>query len=135
MSEEKKKAKSRSRFGFFELTEGASRKIDEWNKQADAKKRGAKLSRKVLANWAIENAPANISNAELTRLIDLHYGNERLLRNLLRDVKLAKAKGGDLLDFELVLKPRKAAVRKDALTADGSVEELSDAGTTTTKGD
>ncbi len=86
-------------------------KINKWFEQINAKKK-IKLSRKDLINWLIERLPENLSAGDLNALIDKFYDNEKYLRQLLREVKAAKASGSDE-NLDIILKTKKLDARRD----------------------
>lgn len=95
------------------LSASSSKKVDAWLEQVSVKRKGVKISRKDFVNWLIEKSPDNLSGGDLSGLVERFYDEAAFLRQLLRDVKQAKAEGKSDSGFELILKTKKAELRKD----------------------
>jgi len=121
---ENENTKSRKKIEHVALSEVSIRKINAWLDQASAKKKGVKITRKDFLNWLIEKSPDNLSGGDLSALIDRFYDEAKFLRHLLREVNQAKAEGKAETGFELVLKPKKAEVRREADDSQGNESAL-----------
>ena len=109
--------KDKKKIEHVALSEASIQKINRWFDQVNAKKK-IRLSRKNLINWFIEKAPDTLSGSDLNAIIETFYDDEAYLRQLLRDVKKAKAEGNvDALD--LIVRQKKQEPKKDQ-----SVEKL-----------
>lgn len=109
------------------LSMSSSQKVDAWLEQVSTKRKGVKISRKDFVNWLIEKSPDNLSGGDLSALIERFYDEAAFLRQLLRDVKQAKANGKTESGFELVLKTKKTEVRRDASDSQLSNETILEA--------
>jgi hypothetical protein len=105
------------------LSEAAAAKIDKWIEQINAKKT-VSLSRKSFLSWYIENAPDNLSGGEVNAAIDTFYDTEAHLRRLLRDVRRAKASGLGDGGIDLVLRTKKAEIKRETGEDGGSGEQI-----------
>ncbi|PWU15003.1 MAG: hypothetical protein C5B49_12375 [Bdellovibrio sp.] len=114
MNEDQSEKKVRPRVEHVALEEESSQKINAWLEQVNAKKKGVKISRKDFVNWLIQKSPDNLSNGDLSALIEQFYNETWFLRQLLRDSNAAKAEGRSDLGFELVIRPKKPDVKRDA---------------------
>ncbi len=109
--------KNKKKIEHVALSEVSIQKINRWFEQINAKKK-IRLSRKELINWFIEKTPDTLSGSDLSAIIETFYDDEAYLRQLLRDVKKAKAEGNvDALD--LIVRQKKQEPKKDQ-----SVEKL-----------
>lgn len=88
--------------------------------QISQRKKGLKISRKDFINWLIDKAPDVLSNSDFSNLVDQFYDEATFLRELLRDVKKAKAEGKDNSGFELIFRPRKADLKKTSMQENGT---------------
>lgn len=128
MSENEKPTIPRPRFEHIALSESSTLKVNSWFEQINSKKKGVKISRKDFINWFIEKSPDTLSGSDLSAIIDRFYDEAVFLRQLLRDIKQAKANGKMDSGFELILKTRKNESKKDSLyEQDISEEEKSEA--------
>lgn len=94
------------------LSTSSSQKVDAWLEQISTKRKGVKISRKDFVNWLIEKSPDNLSGGDLSALIERFYDEAAFLRQLLRDVKQAKADGKTESGFELIVKTKKMDVKR-----------------------
>lgn len=98
------------------LSEESTQKINKWFEQINSKKK-IRVTRKDMVNWLIEKSPENLSSGDLSAIISKFYDEETFLRQLLRDVKRAKASGeGDSL--EVIVRTRKTESKKEATPVD-----------------
>lgn len=123
MSENETPINPRPRFEHIALSETSTTKINSWFEQINSKKKGVKISRKDFINWLIEKSPDTLSGGDLSALIDRFYDEAAFLRQLLRDVKLAKSEGKNNTGFELVLKTKKTEAKKDSADDSNSSTE------------
>ena len=110
--EDQSEKKIKPRFEHVALNEVSVQKINRWFEQINAKKK-IKLSRKDLLNWVIEKSPENFSNNELNAIIENFYDNEAYLRQLLREVKKAKADGSEET-LDLIVRSKRPEIKKDS---------------------
>lgn len=103
--------KIRQKRDMVALSDAASAKIEKWIEQINAKKT-VNLSRKSFLSWYIENAPECLSNAEVNLAIETFYDTEAHLRQLLRDLKKAKADGQADSSFDVFLRAKKTELKK-----------------------
>jgi hypothetical protein len=68
-------------------------KVDGWIAQVTARKKGVLIKRKDMVLWKLEQESAELSEAELQALSSQFYDEERFLRELLEEVRSAKARG------------------------------------------
>ena len=73
------------------LTERAAQKIDAWFLQMP----GLDLSKREIVNWLIEKQPDEISNADISGLVDAFYSKEKFFQQLVRKAKQEKSDGVD----------------------------------------
>lgn len=104
--------KIRQKRDLVALSDAASAKINKWIEQINAKK-SVSISRKAFLSWYIENAPESLSNSEVNSAIETFYDTEAHLRQLLREVRKAKANGQADGGIDLVLRSKKAEVKKE----------------------
>lgn len=123
MSENEKPEKLRPKLEHVALSAESVQKINAWLEQASTKKKGVKISRKDFINWLIEKSPDNLSGSDLASLIDRFYDEAAFLRQLLRDVKQAKADGKANTGFELVVKAKKTDSKRE-ITEEGPDEDV-----------
>ena len=114
--EDQSEKKIKPRFEHVALNEASVQKINRWFEQINAKKK-IKLSRKDLLNWVIEKSPENLSNNELNAIIENFYDDEAYLRQLLREVKKAKADGSEET-LDLIVRPKRPEAKKDSTALD-----------------
>ena len=116
--------KKRMVFETVALTNASAEKIKNWIEQANAKKKGVKVSRKDFVNWLIEKSPENLSGGDLNALVDRFYDEERFLRQLLRDVKKAKESGQTEVMLDLVVKTKRNETKKDIGNSEEKLPDL-----------
>lgn len=103
--------KDKKKIEHVALSESSIYKINRWFEQVNAKKK-IRLSRKDLINWFIEKTPDTLSSSDLNAIIETFYDDEAYLRQLLRDVKKARAEGNvDALD--LIVRQKRQEPKKD----------------------
>ena len=68
-------------------------KVDGWIAQVSARKKGILIKRKDMVLWKLEQGSAELSEAEILALSSQFYDEERFLRELLEEVRSAKARG------------------------------------------
>lgn len=112
MSEVENGSVEREKREFVALNPTTAAKVDRWIEQIKAKK-SVKISRRQFLAWYIEVAPDNLSGGEVNAAIERFYDTETHLRQLLRDVKKAKASGQGDGGVDLVLRTKKPEARKD----------------------
>lgn len=100
------------------INEASSQKISYWLEQVASKKKGVKISRKDFINWLIEKSPENLSNGDLSSLVEIFYDEAAFLRGLLRDLKQAKIEGRSASGFELILKTKKTDTKKEIIESE-----------------
>jgi hypothetical protein len=113
MSENETPTNPRPRFEHIALSEASTLKINSWFEQINSKKKGVKISRKDFINWFIEKSPDALNSSDLSSVIDRFYDEAAFLRQLLRDVKLARSEGKNTTGFELVLKTKKTDGKRE----------------------
>jgi len=121
MSEEQRENKISKRYEHIALSETASAKITGWLEQVGIKKKGVRITRKDFVNWLVEKSPENLSNGDLNSLIDRFYDEASFLRQLLREVKIAKKNGQTEHALEFIVRTKKTDQKKDE-TANASEE-------------
>lgn len=124
MNEEEKIESLKPRLEHVALSEVSSKKINTWLEQVAMKRKGVKISRKDFVNWLIEKSSDNLSGGDLSALIDRFYDEASFLRQLLRDVKIAKAEGKSETGFELVLKAKRPEVKRDSVEMSELPDEI-----------
>lgn len=100
------------------LTEASSHKISSWLEFISAKKKGVKISRKDFINWLIERLPSTPLAGDFNALVERFYDEEKMLRELLREVKRAKELGQTASPLELVVKSRKQEPKRENSQSD-----------------
>lgn len=103
--------KDKKKIEHVALSENAIQKINRWFEQINAKKK-IRLSRKDLVNWLIEKVPDNLSGSDLGAIVEAFYDDEAYLRQLLRDVKKAKAEGKDD-SIDVIVRPKRLDSKKE----------------------
>lgn len=114
MSDNEQPVNPRQRFEHIALSETSTMKINSWFEQINTKKKGVKISRKDFMNWLIEKSPDTLSAGDLSALIERFYDEAAFLRQLLKEVKTAKAQGKSTTGFEFVVKTKKVEGKKDS---------------------
>src|SRR5438876_147049 len=71
-------------------------KIDSWIAMAKAKERGTRVTRRDIVNWWIKRGAKDLTKTEEHELIRKFYDAEFMLKEQLKDIKLAKARGENL---------------------------------------
>lgn len=100
------------------INEASSQKISHWLEQVVSKKKGVKISRKDFVNWLIEKSSENLSNGDLSCLVEKFYDEAAFLRGLLRDLKQAKIEGRSESGFELILKTKKTDTKRELIESE-----------------
>ena len=95
------------------LQDSAIEKIDRWLEQIELKR--VRLSRREFLDWLIEKSPENLSNADITSIVERFYNERKFLRQLLRDSKKAEDEGREL-NLEIVVRPKKSEVKRETST-------------------
>ena len=75
-------------------------------------------------NWLIEKSPENLGGADLNSLVDRFYDEASFLRQLLREVKIAKKNGQTEPALEFIVRAKKPDQKKEEnFAVDGGAEE------------
>ncbi len=126
MSEDSNDQKATKRHEHIALTEIASEKITNWIEQAANKKKGVRITRKDFVNWLIEKSPDNLGGGDLNSLIERFYDEASFLRQLLREVKIAKKNGQVEPALEFIIRTKKIEQKKETIaeSSDEPIESL-----------
>ncbi len=112
--------KQKSKMEHVALNELSVQKITRWFEQINAKKK-VKLSKKDLLNWLIEKLPEGLSTSDLNSITEKFYDEETYLRQLLRDVKRAKASGELESTVEVFVRPKRE--KREPVPTETKLEE------------
>jgi hypothetical protein len=68
-------------------------KMDGWIHQITTRQRGVRLTRNDIVAWLIDSQPVELSPKDEKALGEMHYDEERFLKEAIREIRARKARG------------------------------------------